>query len=94
MKNKSSITSESHHLANTMLGAGASSSDAVSTEQNLEMSAQAKCPPTSANDLLKLIQNAVPSSERMDFVVPFAKYQNVVNALEVCESYIKSLQQT
>lgn len=94
MKNKSSITSESRTLANTVLGAGASSSDSVSTEQQLETSAHAKCPHTSANDLLKLIQNAVPSSERMDFVVPFAKYQNVVNALEVCESYIKNLQHT
>jgi hypothetical protein len=82
-----------------MLGAGALSGENLSAEQKLKLSVPTNFPQSdkqtiSANDLLKLIENAVPTSERMDFTVPFAKYQNVVNALEVCENYIKNLQQT
>ena len=85
-----------HYHAKPMLGAGASSSDDASDGQNTELSAQTKCPQIqniNAVELLKLIQNAVPQSQRMDFVVPFGMYQNAINALEVCENYIRSLQQ-
>lgn len=94
MKSDAELTTSAPTCDKPMLGAGATSSDGRYSDETIELSAPIDCPPTNANDLLQLIQNAVPTSERMDFVVPFAKYQNVVNALEVCESYIKSLQQT
>lgn len=95
MKNKSSITSESQPLANTVLGAGASFTNDESIVEDLRLSDQKNCPSKqkdiTVTDLLKLIQSAVPKSERMNFVIPFEKYKNVLNALELCESIIEKM---
>ena len=91
MKKRNSNAANNHFcggFAKPVLGAGDSSSDILSNESKYN---GVETQTVNANDILQLIQNAVPSSERMDFTVPFSKYQNVVNALEVCESYIKKM---
>lgn len=92
-KQSAQLLPSASHDDNTMLSADASSfeGEQVSNENGKELSTEANCI-IRPSDLLTLIQNSVPQSERMNFTVPFEQYQKVVTALEVCENYIKTLQ--